>query len=292
MADCFLNTPRDAVLAAVEFWLRQTQGRLRTQPCFAISKDGKAGDHRGRPASIHYWSITAEQLLSACAWDLNNNDFFEAQAEADVVVLQQRKGLPIGGHLSAAYVELVALRREFECEWPSSLSGLPTARYRDNFFMAVREERSAAERERTAGELTELLVMPVGFERAGRVARCLELRLEWTSERPVKAVLAYRTDSDRQGESGDVRTWPEWRDPRTPALLRGLLAGLASKVVNYSVPGVGGLPASIRQAVSFLRDRGYPSKRWLRPLGCELLRHGAPMGCLPACLRRTIEPSR
>ena len=178
----------------------------------------------------------------------------------------------MGGHLSAAYVELVALRRECVCEWPSSLSGLTTARYRDNFFVAVREERTAAVRDRTAAGLTELLLMPVGFERAGRVARCLEVRLEWLAKRPVKAALAYRTDPDRQGESGDVRTWPERQDPRTPALLRGLLAGLASKAMRYAALEVGGMTASIRQAVKFLRGRGYPTKWWLRAFGCAALR--------------------
>ena len=49
VADCFLNTPPDAVLAAVEFWLLTTQRRSRRHPCFGISKDGKAGDHSGRP---------------------------------------------------------------------------------------------------------------------------------------------------------------------------------------------------------------------------------------------------
>jgi len=291
VSDCFLNTPREAVMAAVDYWLQTTQRCSRRQPCFAISKDGKAGDHRGCPSSIHYWKITAEQLLAACAWELENNDLFEAQAGASVVVLQQVRGLPIGGHLSAAFVELVALSREYRCEWPPSLSGLPTARYRDNFFVASPAERTAAERDRTAAQLSELLLMPVVFERAGRVARCLEVRLDWTPDRAVKAVLAYRTDADRQGESGDVRTWPERHDPRTPALLRGLLAGLASKVVRYTDSGVGGLPASIRQAVGFLRGRGYPSKWWLRPFGCELLRHGAPLGCLPNCLRAALEPS-
>ena len=120
-------------------------------------------------------------------------------------MLQQRKGLPIGGHLSAAYVELVALKRELECDWPLSLSGV-TSRYRDTFFVVVKEERASADRERTAVELSALLMMPVKFERAGREARCLELRLCWADSCRVKAVLAYRTDADRQGESGDVRT--------------------------------------------------------------------------------------
>ena len=41
--------------------------------------------------------------------------------------------------------------------------------------MAGREERSAAERERTAGELTELLVMPVGFEKTITVEQMSDL---------------------------------------------------------------------------------------------------------------------
>lgn len=289
VADCFLNTPRGAVLEALDFWLFTTKDCTRRQPCFAISKDGKLGDHRGRPSSVHYWAITDVQLREACAWDLKHNDTFEAQAEADVVVLQQQRGLAIGGHLSAAYVELVALKRELQCVWPLSLSGI-TSRYRDNFFVVVKEERSAAERERTAADLSALLMMPVKFERAGREARCLELRLCWADGCGLKAVLAYRTDADRQGESGDVRTWPEWSDPRTPALLRGLLAGLAAKLVCYADEAVGGLPASVRRAVQFLRARGYPTRKWLRPFGCELLRRGVPYQCLPKCLQATLRP--
>ena len=170
-----------------------------------------------------------------------------------------------------------------ECASYGSLQG--------QFFIVVREERTAAERERAAADLSELLLMPVGFVRAGRVARCLELRLDWMSAAAVKATLAYRTDADRQGESGDVRTWPEWQDPRAPALLRGLLAGLASKLLRYSEPGMGGLPASIRRAVGFLRQRGYPTHRWYRAFGCELLRYGAPMGCLPKEMRAVLRPS-
>ena len=130
------------------------------------------------------------------------------------------------------------------------------------------------------------------FERAGIVSRCLELRLSWVEEDRVKAQLAYRTDADRQGESGNVSTWPDWSDPRTPALLRGLLAGLASKLVRYSAAGVGGFPSSIRAAVQFLRRRGYPSRRWLRPFAAELVRHGAPTGCLPKNLRAALQSEK
>ena len=152
--------------------------------------------------------------------------------------------------------------------------------------------RSEGERTRTVAELSELLTTPVGFERADRVARCLELRLNWTSATAVKVTLTFRTDLDRQGESGDVRTWPEWQDPRALALLRGLLAGLASKVMQYSNCEVGGYTSSIRGAVRFLRGLHYPSKRWLRLFGAELLRHGAPLGCLPKVLRAALVVER
>ena len=203
VADCFLNTPRDAVLDAITFWLEATQRRSRRQPCFAISKDGKGGDHRGQPCSAHYWAITAKQLLLACGWDLENNAMFEAQVELQqTAIFKQHKGLPIGGHLSAAYVELVALRRELQCPWPVVLRGLLTARYRDNFFVILPNSPDDAHRALVVKELSALLMMPVGFERGGRIARCLELRIDWTSEVAVKAVLAYRTDEDRQGKAG------------------------------------------------------------------------------------------
>ena len=289
MADCFLNTPRDAVLAAVQFWLGTTQSRSRRQPGFGIAKDGKAGDHRGHPSSIHYLYISAEQLLEACRWDLDQNATFEVQAgDGRTVVVGQRKGLPIGGHLSAAYVELVALQRELQCPWPELLVDLPTARYRDNFFIAVPRERDHSVRLAVAEELSHLLLMPVVFERAGRVCRCLELRINWSEATAVKATLAYRTDEDRQGESGDILTWPDWRDPRAPGLLHGLLTGLATKVVKYTAPGIGGLPASISGAVRFLRERRYPIKRWYRPFGLELLRLGVPIRLLPRGIRGAL----
>ena len=177
------------------------------------------------------------------------------------------------------------------------LKELSSARYGDNLVEAVTTPYTSEQRVQAAAELTSMLNMPVGHERGGDHARCLELRIKWISdsnatggEQPghVKAVLAYRTDPDRQGESGDLRTWPEWRDPRAKGLLHGLLCGLAAKVVQYSTPGMGGLPASVRGAVRFLRQRGYPSKKWLRPFGLELLRRGVPMKCLPKSLKGTL----
>ena len=287
--DCFLNTPRHEVLLSARFWVAETGKLSRKQQCFAIAKDGKKGDHRGRPSSVHYWQITSEQLLLGFEWELHCNDCFEVQAdEGSTVVLQQRKGLPIGGHLSAAFVELVALRREYECSWPAMLLQCPTTRYRDNFFVVLEEEPTEAQRDATAAALSLLLAMPVVFERGGRVARCLELRISWGCAEKVKAVLAYRTDPDRQGESRDVRTWPEWQDPRTRSVLHGLLAGLASKLVTYSHDNVGGFPASLRQALRFLRARKYPTKAWLRPFALQLARLGVPLVALPRALRRTL----
>ena len=289
VADCFLNTPRHEVLDAARFWLDVTTQHTRRQPCFAIAKDGKKGDHCGRPSSIHYWTITHEQLLLSFEWDLANNDTFEVQNSAGLnVVVQQRKGLPIGGHLSAAYVELVALRREYQCCWPATLANMPTARYRDNFFVVLPDEPSEAERQATASALSALLLMPVGFERGGRAARCLELRISWSDSAIIKAVLAYRTDDDRQGESRDVGTWPDWRDPRARAVLPGLLAGLASKLTSYSHCALGGLPASLRQALQFLRCRGYPTKYWLRPFALQLLRLSVPVAAMPRALRAAL----
>ena len=290
--DCFLRTPRHEVLDSACFWIDVTAAHSRKQPCFAIAKDGKKGDHRGRPSSVHYWEITCEQLLLVFAWEMDHNNTcasWQVQAgNGDVIVVQQRKGLPIGGHLSAAFVELVALRREYLCAWPAALLHCPTARYRDNFFVVTQEEPTDAQRQATANELSQLLAMPVVFERGGRVARCLELRISWLEAGSVKAVLAYRTDTDRQGESSDVRTWPEWSDPRTPLVLHGLLAGLATKLVAYSHEGVRGFPASLRQALQFLRARRYPTKAWLRPFALQLARLGVPFVALPRALRRTL----
>lgn len=288
VADCFLNTPRDAVISAIRFWASLLQQRSRRQPCFAISKDGKRGDHWGRPACIHYWALPLEDVLRCCQWELQHNAFFEASTpEGQTVVLQQQLGLPIGGHLSAAMVELVALHQELQHPWPASLAQLPSARYRDNFFVVIPVEWPAAAIEALASDLSHLLMMPVKYERHGREVRCLETRLSWTGT-SLTAVLAFRTDVDRQGESGDVTSWPLWKDPRTPSILHGLLSGLASKLLCYSSPDVGGLPKSIRKALQFLRQRCYPTHVWARPFALALVRYGAPPGCLPRLLRACL----
>jgi hypothetical protein len=290
VADCFLNTPRTEVLAAVEFWATLLQARSRRQPYFAISKDSKRGDHWGRPACVHYWAIPLQHVLQCCQWELEHNASFEAVTPAgNKVVLQQQLGLPIGGHLSAAMVELVALRQEFQQPWPACLTQLPSARYRDNFFTVIPVEWSSTDIERLAQELSALLLMPVQYERHGQELRCLETRLTWV-EGSLSVVLAYRTDVDRQGESGDVTSWPLWTDPRTPSILHGLLSGLAAKLLRYTSPAVHGLPKSIRHAVQFLRQRGYPPRHWMRAFAVALLRYGAPPGCLPRALRKCLPP--
>ena len=80
--------------------------------------------------------------------------------------------------------------------------------------------------------------------------------------------------------------------PTNTGLLYGVLAGLAAKVSWYAVDEVAGLTASVRQAVGFLRKRGYPSKKWLRLFGIQLVRQGIPGGCLPRCLRTAISAVR
>ena len=168
------------------------------------------------------------------------------------------------------------------------LLNCPSTRYRDNFFVVLQIEPTEAQRRATAEALSALLLMPVVFERGGRVARCLELRISWIDAAKLKATLAYRTDADRQGESKDVRTWPEWKDPRTSTVLHDLLAGLAVKLVTYSHDSIGGLPASLRQALQFLRARKYPPKAWMRPFALQLSLRGVPYTALLRALRKVL----
>ena len=148
VADCFLNTPRKAVLASVEYRLRNTQERTRAQ--LRASPSAKIARQKIIAVVLHRF-ISSRSRLSRCLPPARGIRTTTTSSKrwpgADWVVLWQRKGLPIGGHLSVVYVELVALRREFLGEWPSALSGFPTARYRDTSFVAVKTERTAPERE-------------------------------------------------------------------------------------------------------------------------------------------------
>ena len=285
--DCFLNTPREEVVGAVEFWLLVVPRRTRGQLYFAISKDHKAADHVGRSSSVHFWELSAGQLLAIIKWELGSNDDFEAVADNKIVVFKQHRGLPIGGHLSAALCELVALKREF-LSWPPELSARPTARYRDNFFVGFDSSPSPSQNTHLAEVLSLQLGMPVKWVSSGSSFRCLELRVGLNAGVAPRVVVAFRTDPDRQGESQDVTSWPPRWDPRARLVLDSLLQGLASKLRLYRVPGTGGFTAAIRQALSFLKNRCYPKRWWVRPFALALLRNGAPAGCLPRLLRKAV----
>ena len=199
--DCFLNTPREAVLPALDYWLQHAVRRRRGPLYFSISKDHQREDHLGRPCSSHFWEVSSSALQAVIRWELHHNAAFEVMNETgQLVVLEQHRGLPIGGHLSAALVELVALHRECTRPWPTSLGTMSTMRYRDNFFAAV-VTSGACPMDLTAQELADLLAMPVKGVGRGSQARCLEVHLRLGGSVP-SCVLAFRTDSDRQVESG------------------------------------------------------------------------------------------
>ena len=123
-------------------------------------------------------------------------------------MLNQSRGLPIGGCLSAGLVELVALFMEHVKPWPLLLLQMDTARYRDNFFMVPTAAILNDAQLMLATELSAFYEMPVKLEGAGSVRWCLEMRLHCQAGSGIKATLAYRTDADRQGESHDVSSWP------------------------------------------------------------------------------------
>ena len=98
----------------------------------------------------------------------------------------------------------------------------------------------------TAAQLSELLCMPVKSVGRSAHARFLETFLEFRAD-GARCILGFRTDTDRQGESGDVQSWPPSFDPRTRMLLPALLMGLVSKLRFYTAPGIGGFTATVRR---------------------------------------------
>ena len=286
--DCFLNTPRVLVLQALQYWMEFNYRRRRGVHVFAISKDSNKADHVGYGAGPHFWNLKAGTVRAVVQWELDfNSDFEVLTLEDRKVVLRQALGLPIGGHLSAALVELVALFREHTAPWPNVLANQLSCRYRDNFFVAV-DSSLACPMVETAAALTDLLQMPVKSVSRGSVVRCLEVRISFEQDKPVKSVLAFRTDADRQGESGDIESWPRRDDPRLPMVLPGLLTGLAAKLRFYAPPGVRGYAATVRAMYRFVRSKAYPTAKWLRPFALALPRVGARPSVLPRPLRRAL----
>ena len=286
VSDCFLNTPREEVIPSLRFWVDRVR-RCRGHLHFAISKDTPKSDYLGKSTSPHFWCFSSEELLTVVQWELQNNDLFEvASGVSDrPLVLRQVRGLPMGGHLSAALVELVALYRELNRPWPPALQLRPTARYRDNLFTTLPLPIGDSLLQDLASELSNLLGMPVKLEGFGAVRRMLEVRVSLGECGRASCVLAFRDDQDRQGESGDVASWPPRLDPRAKPLLPSLLSGLAAKLRLYHSGGSAGLAASWRRAYQFVRRRGYPSKWWRRSLALAALRQGTPAALLPKALR-------
>ena len=137
-------------------------------------------------------------------------------------------------------------------------------------------------------KLSELLSMPVKVVESGSTMRCLEMRLSFADARRPRCVLAFRTDADRQGESGDVASWPQPDDPRTPMLLGSLLSGLAAKLRFYCHPAVVGFTATIRMMNQFVASRGYPRSWWMHAFAIALLRNGVPFPCLTRSMRKML----
>lgn len=194
--DCFLNTPQNEVLLAVEFWLNMATRRNR-QVYFAVSKDNHKSDHLGWTSSMHHWLLDGREVVAVIRWELEKGrDFLRSDGRGGKILMQQVRGVPIGEQLSAAIVELVALRREYIMEWPQCLMAVPTARYRDNFFVAW--PKCVVEQLRLsnggggilANELSALLGMPVKVEGCGVQRRVLEVHVN--VEGGLRAVLGFR----------------------------------------------------------------------------------------------------
>ena len=160
-------------------------------------------------------------------------------------------------------------------------SGASHCPIQDNFFVATPQPWFLDQQTLFAAELTSLFGKPSKLEGAGTLRRCLELWVSCLPGSPCRAVLGFRTDAGRQGESGDVVAWPPWEDPRSRTVLHGLLCGLVAKVTMYQVDGVLGFPPSVCSAVRFLRGLRYPEKAWQRLFGLALLRRGVPFALLP-----------
>ena len=285
--DCFLITPRELVLPALRFWMDFRFKRGRSARYFAISKNSKDEDHLGRPCSPHYWEVSADAVVATVEWEMEHNAFFEVLNESgETVVLKQHTGLPIGGHLSAALVELAALYRELLQPRPTSFGCNITARYRDNYFSALTND-AVFPMDDTAAQLSTLLCMPVKPVSQASCARFLETFLSFDAE-SVCCTLGFRTDADRQGESGDVQSWPPPFDPRVRAILPGLLMGTVSKLRFYTAPGIGGFTATVRRIYQFVKACRYPRRWWLRPLAIAFVRIGVAVPCLPRMLRLAL----
>ena len=285
--DCVLNCQQTLALPAVKFWLNFMEANRRGQLVFSLSRDSKKLDRVGKSYSIHFVEVPADALLGVIEWELTSNmSFICIDGTGQKVAMKQASGLPIGGFLSAPLVELVFLHNEFHKPRLDVLGSSPSCRYRDNFFFCSPQGVDNIGIEELEGKLSDYYTMPVKFEGAGKTRRCLELLI--TADAPVKCLLGFRTDPERQGESGDVTAWPSVRDPRAKTVCRGMVQGVAAKIAQYFQEGLKGLPATIRKTMKFIKATGYPSKWWLRTLLLALLRRGVPLGILPKALRNIV----
>ena len=99
--DCFLNRPIALVLPALNYWFT-FDFRSRHGP--SVLPSVKTGRQKTMSADHAHYTIGKSQQRwwrAAVEWEVAQNSLFEVVGEGGMLVLQQHKGLPIGGHLSA-----------------------------------------------------------------------------------------------------------------------------------------------------------------------------------------------
>ena len=87
-----LNTPREMAVEALKFWLTYQFTRMRQQPFFAISKDSKKKDHRGRPCAEHYREMSVETRVALVEWELKEYATFGVLGNIPASCLLHCKG--------------------------------------------------------------------------------------------------------------------------------------------------------------------------------------------------------
>ena len=120
--DCFLNTPRDEVLQMVDF-CRSCYLAVRAASCtFRSARTTKLPTaYRMRRSYSTDWDVSSDLIAAIVRWEFTE----KAVSNGRLVVLMPHRGLPIGGHLSAALgefgvetrVPVVARRACFLCHF-------------------------------------------------------------------------------------------------------------------------------------------------------------------------------
>ena len=286
----------EAVYEAVLQALRKVGPRGRGKrigskgPIFAVHNKNKKMDKIGIGYSEDYTNITWDDIQTYIRYDVFDNDFFVVGNR----LLRQKKGIAIGGIISAQLAELFCMAKELKflsqtvkAQKQQQAKFLPPHslilnpyRFRDNIVGVLRGKIGLARVQRW---FEHIYGLDLQVEGEGVVLPSLEATLS-LHEGKVGLRLKTKVNLLDNSERRIVR-FPDRHSVNAKEAVKSIVIGLGIKCVWYSMSEED-IRANITSTIRELEVKNYPKSWWRGHLFMAVERSGHLLGAQVACLLR------